>query len=228
MLFIIKFKTGCIHGIYDLCFCRMDDLCSHETSVLFESDDLSAIYTDGKLIKYNKKENHIFLIWSVALAGLSNFYFFYMLGIFMVLYAAVRYFEQFEDRSLKNIGRWLGTFFVYSIIAVLIAAVILLPVILPVLGTDPVLKAQNYVPLLYDKVYYEKISWMSDWRKHDPVGSCRIYCSFYDRCLCTVFKAKKIYSIESGICIAECFFASALCRTCVKWIFLCLKSMDLG
>ena len=69
---------------------------------------------------------------------------------------------------------------------------------------------------------------MSDWRKHDPVGSCRIYCSFYDRCLCTVFKAKKIYSIESGICIAECFFASALCRTCVKWIFLCLKSMDLG
>ena len=54
----------------------------------------------------------------------------------MVPYAAVRYFEQFEDRSLKNIGRWLGTFFVYSIIAVLIAAVILLPVILPVLGTD--------------------------------------------------------------------------------------------
>ena len=43
----------------------------------------------------------------------------------------------------------------YSIIAVLIAAVILIPVILPVLGTDR-FKAQNYVPLLYDKVYYEK------------------------------------------------------------------------
>ena len=105
--------------------------------------------------KIYKKEKPYIFIWSVALAGLSNFYFFYMLGIFMVLYAAVRYFEQFEDRSLKNIGRWLGTFFVYSIIAVLIAAVILLPVILPVLGTDR-FKAQNYVPLLYDKVYYEK------------------------------------------------------------------------
>ena len=61
--------------------------------------------------KIYKKEKPYIFIWSVALAGLSNFYFFYMLGIFMVLYAAVRYFEQFEDRSLKNIGRWLGTFF---------------------------------------------------------------------------------------------------------------------
>ena len=46
-VFFKSSQTGCIHGIYDLCFCRMDDLCSHETSVLFESDDLSAIYTDG-------------------------------------------------------------------------------------------------------------------------------------------------------------------------------------
>lgn len=64
--------------------------------------------------KIYKKEKPYIFIWSVALAGLSNFYFFYMLGIFMVLYAAVRYFEQFEDRSLKNIGRWLGTFCVFD------------------------------------------------------------------------------------------------------------------
>ena len=105
--------------------------------------------------KIYKKEKPYIFIWSVAVAGLSNFYFFYMLGIFMVIYAMVRYFEQFKERSLKNIGKWLGIFCVYSIIAVLIAAVSLLPVILPVLGTDR-FKAQNYVPLLYDKVYYEK------------------------------------------------------------------------
>ena len=37
----------------------------------------------------------------------------------------------------------------------MIAAVILLPVILPVFGTDR-FKVENYVPLLYDKIYYEK------------------------------------------------------------------------
>ena len=103
---------------------------------------------------YKKQKPYVF-IWSVALAGLSNFYFFYMLGIFMVLYAIVRYFDLFADRSIKNIGKWLGVFAVYSVIAVLIAAVILLPVILPVFGTDR-FKAENYVPLFYDRIYYEK------------------------------------------------------------------------
>ena len=103
---------------------------------------------------YKKQKPYVF-IWSVALAGLSNFYFFYMLGIFMVLYAIFRYFDLFADRSIKNIGKWLGIFAVYSVIAVLIAAVILLPVILPVFGTDR-FKAENYVPLFYDRIYYEK------------------------------------------------------------------------
>ena len=103
---------------------------------------------------YKKQKPYVF-IWSVALAGLSNFYFFYMLGIFMVLYAIFRYFDLFADRSIKNIGKWLGVFAVYSVIAVLIAAVILLPVILPVFGTDR-FGAENYVPLFYDRIYYEK------------------------------------------------------------------------
>ena len=103
---------------------------------------------------YKKQKPYVF-IWSVALAGLSNFYFFYMLGIFMVLYAIFRYFDLFADRSIKNIGKWLGVFAVYSVISVDIAAVILLPVILPVFGTDR-FKAENYVPLFYDRIYYEK------------------------------------------------------------------------
>ena len=49
----------------------------------------------------------------------------------------------------------MGVFAIYYIIAVLIAAVILLPVIFQVLGTDR-FKAENYVPLFYDKVYYQK------------------------------------------------------------------------
>ena len=46
---------------------------------------------------------------------------------------------------------------------------------------------------------------MSDWRKHDPVGSCRIYCSFYDRCLCTVFKAKKYTALKVGFVLLNAF-----------------------
>ena len=105
--------------------------------------------------KIFKKEKPYVYIWSVAIAGLSNFYFFYMIVIFMVLYAIFRFFQEFEDRSFKNIGRWLGIFLVYSVIALLLAAVILLPVILPVFGTER-FNAKNYVPLFYDRIYYEK------------------------------------------------------------------------
>ena len=63
--------------------------------------------------------------------------------------------NSFRTVHLKNISKWLGVFAVYSVIAVLIAAVVLLPVILPVFGTDR-FKAENYVPLFYDRIYYEK------------------------------------------------------------------------
>ena len=145
----------------------------------------------------------------------------------MVLYAAVRYFEQFEDRSLKNIGRWLGTFFVYSIIAVLIAAVILLPVILPVLGTDR-FKAQNYVPLLYDKVYYEKYLGCLIGENMIQWGVAGFTAVSMTGVFVLFSKRKKYTALKVGFVLLNAFFASALCRTCVKWIFLCLKSMDLG
>ena len=103
---------------------------------------------------YRKEKPWVFL-WSVALAGVSNFYFFYMIGIFMVLYAAFDYFVVFRKRSMKDIGRWVAVFAGYSVVAVLMAAAVLLPVILPVFGTGR-FQAENYVPLFYDKIYYEK------------------------------------------------------------------------
>lgn len=106
---------------------------------------------------YRKEKPYVF-IWSVTLAGISNFYFFYMLGIFMVLYAAFDYFVVFtkkEDRKPGAIIKWAGLFAGYSLIAVFMAAVILLPVVLPVFGTGR-FQAENYVPLFYDRIYYEK------------------------------------------------------------------------
>lgn len=103
---------------------------------------------------YRKEKPYVF-IWSVTLAGLSNFYFFYMLGIFMVLYAAFQYFHLFSERSVKDVLKWLAVFAGYSLVAVMLAAVVLLPVIMPLFGTER-FQAENYVPLLYDRVYYEK------------------------------------------------------------------------
>lgn len=87
--------------------------------------------------------------------GYVNFYFFYMICIFMFIYAAFRYFGIFSERSVKDVLGWLVKFIGYYAVALMIAAVIFLPVIMTIFGTDR-FQAENYVPLLYDKIYYEK------------------------------------------------------------------------
>lgn len=103
---------------------------------------------------YKKEKPHLF-IWSTVLAAMSNFYFFYMLCILMFLYAAFRYFSLFERRSAKDVLCWFGRFLGYYLTAVMIASVIFLPVIMTLFGTER-FQADNYVPLFYDRIYYQK------------------------------------------------------------------------
>ena len=105
--------------------------------------------------KIYKKEKPWLFIWAVAISAMSNFYFFYMICIFMFIYAAFRYFGIFSKRSVKDVFIWLLKFIGYYAVALMIAAAIFLPVIMTLFGTDR-FQAENYVPLLYDKIYYEK------------------------------------------------------------------------
>ena len=105
--------------------------------------------------KVYKKEKPYLFIWATAVAAMSNFYFFYMISVFMVLYAAFRYFGIFLERSVKDVFQWFLKFAGFYLVALMIAATIFLPVIMTLFGTER-FQAQNYVPLLYDHVYYEK------------------------------------------------------------------------
>ena len=103
---------------------------------------------------YKKEKPHLF-ICATAVAAMSNFYFFYMISIFMVLYAAFRYFGLFRKRSVKDVFQWFLKFTGFYLVALMIAATIFLPVVMTLFGTER-FQAQNYVPLFYDRIYYEK------------------------------------------------------------------------
>ena len=105
--------------------------------------------------KIYKKEKPYLFICATAVAAMSNFYFFYMISIFMVLYAAFRYFGIFRKRSVKDVFQWFLKFAGFYLVALMIAALIFLPVIMTLFGTER-FQAQNYVPFLYDRIYYEK------------------------------------------------------------------------
>lgn len=103
--------------------------------------------------KIYKKEKPYLFIGMTALSALSNFYFFYMLCIFMFLYAAFRYFVVTEKRSVKNVFAWFFRFLGYFLTGVLIAMPILLPVLATFFGSERS-GVSNDIPILYKESYY--------------------------------------------------------------------------
>lgn len=87
-------------------------------------------------------------IGMIALAAISNFYFFYMLCLLVFVYALIRYFDIYGIKNLKNIPLLLGKFILYAVIGVAMAAFILIPVVAFFLGT-----ARSEYKIAFDQIY---------------------------------------------------------------------------
>ena len=79
-----------------------------------------------KLLKENKK---IFLCVFVTISALSNYYFFYMHTILIIIYAIIKYFCEYKEEGIKSFFKKLGSGIIIYIIGILIASIILLPTI---------------------------------------------------------------------------------------------------
>ncbi len=104
---------------------------------------------------YEKKSPLLFML-SVALALLSNFYFFYMLVIMVVLYALLRYSCYYDKFRLVEFSRIFSRFLVCGMIGVLIAMPVFLPNLVSLLQSDRVSVARE-IPLLYPTDYYRSL-----------------------------------------------------------------------
>ena len=102
-----------------------------------------------------------------------------------------------------------------------------MPVAMTLFGTDR-FSAENYVPLLYDRVYSEKYLGCLIGENMMQSGHGRFFGSGYGWCLCIVFAEKEEWAFESRLSFAESVFAGSLCRTCAEWIFLCVQPVAMG
>ena len=146
-------------------------------------------------------------ILSVGIAGMANFYFFYMLGIFTVIYAVFRYFMVYKGWNWARIGKLLGRFFLYSAVGFMISAVILLPVIMATLNTDR-MGATYYVAPLYRTYFYKQLpvaligSRLARYTMIGVAGICAMS-------LVVLFmKRKKYYGLKAGaifVMLLYCF-----------------------
>lgn len=102
---------------------------------------------------YKKERPYIFTI-TVAIAAMSNFYFFYMLTAVTVIYAFIRFPRYKEDGFFKTFARFTG----WYLLGVGISAIILLPVLIGFMGNARGNTGINYfTQWFYTQNYYKAI-----------------------------------------------------------------------
>lgn len=103
----------------------------------------------------NKESARIFVI-SVALAGASYFYMLFMLTVFAVIYAFIRYCYIYTLKNVRQLFKTIGIFFLRYIIGLGLAAISFLPNVINALasGRSSGPGSKNSNLLLYDIKYY--------------------------------------------------------------------------
>lgn len=82
---------------------------------------------------YQKEKPYVFIL-AVCVSAMSNYYFLYMLTIFVVIYAWIRFYKYTEEHRVKNFFLTILRFGIYYVLGIAMAAVILLPSAIGFLG----------------------------------------------------------------------------------------------
>lgn len=103
--------------------------------------------------KIFRKERPYLLMFMATLGAISNFYFFYMLTLFTVIYAAIRY-HNYE--KIKNFFKVFFKFAGWYLLGIGLSAVILLPVLIGFSGNGRTSSGMNYFTYFYYPMTYYK------------------------------------------------------------------------
>lgn len=104
---------------------------------------------------FAKKKPYFFIVM-VFISGISNFYFFYMLSILIVVYAIVRFFFICQEHRVKNFFLCLRNFAGYYMIGALMACAIFLPNALALLSSER-FSVERAFQLFYNSQYYKAL-----------------------------------------------------------------------
>lgn len=103
---------------------------------------------------YQRERPYVF-IFAVCVSAMSNYYFLYMLTIFAVIYAWIRFYEYTEENKMKNFFLAILKFGMYYTLGIAMAAVILLPSVIGFLGNGRYGKGADWKSLIvYPGKYY--------------------------------------------------------------------------
>lgn len=165
-----------ISGIAFLCFCRLFKRLDYACLIgallyTFNGMTIGWFYRQSLFIeciiylpiilygteKILRRESGKAFVISVALAGLSYFYILYMITVFAVMYAAVRYWFMVEDKRFSHFFGEIGRFALYYALGFGIAAVSFLPNLVMAFSSNRIEANGNGLSLFYNADYYTSL-----------------------------------------------------------------------
>lgn len=103
---------------------------------------------------YQRERPYVF-IFAVCVSAMSNYYFLYMLTIFAVIYAWIRFYKYSEENKIKTFFLTILKFGMYYTLGIAMAAVILLPSVIGFLGNGRYGNGADWKSLIvYPEKYY--------------------------------------------------------------------------
>lgn len=112
----------------------------------------------------NREKPYLFTV-AVTLSALSNVYFFYIMVILTVIYTVVRLLFSYRD-DIKNMFKTAGIITLFSVIGVLMAAVVFYPAAINLMGDSRLADGAGiklFYPLSYYKNYLEAITYAGEY-----------------------------------------------------------------
>lgn len=106
--------------------------------------------------KIYKKEKPYLFICATAVAAMSNFYFFYMICLLIIIYAVFRYISLHQKLVASEILKEIRYFICYSLLGIGMSCLIFLPALFNILSVSR-LNVEKTVPVLYEMYYYLKL-----------------------------------------------------------------------
>ncbi len=107
--------------------------------------------------KYIHEKKSLTFILAVAFSAVSNFYFFYMLVLMIVVYTIIYLATSKAADDLKEGFTFIGSFLGFGVVGTLIAMPILLPVVLAFISNPRAGLGSHAVPAIYQLEYYKEL-----------------------------------------------------------------------
>ncbi|MCR5343134.1 MAG: YfhO family protein [Butyrivibrio sp.] len=107
--------------------------------------------------KYIDEKRSLPFILAVAFSAVSNFYFFYMLVLMIIVYTVIYIITEKTAKDFKEGITVIGSFLGFGVVGTLIAMPILLPVVLAFLSNPRAGLGSHAVPVIYSLDYYKEL-----------------------------------------------------------------------